>query len=126
MPRQTPTYLPPVNDEKVVARFVSRLPMPGNNACWHWWGHVSEKGYGQFWMDGRAHWAHRVSYAIWVGEIPAGMTPDHTCGCSVCVNPQHLTLVTVSENSRRRWERQRASCPTTTAGYTPTEGNATC
>jgi hypothetical protein len=126
VPQRPPAYLPPVTDDKVVARFTSRLSMPGNDACWFWWGHVSEKGYGQFWMSGRAHWAHRVAYAIWVGEIPAGMTPDHTCGRASCVNPHHLTLVTISENSSNRWKRQREGCPSRDESYTPEQGNSTC
>lgn len=37
-----------------------------------------------------------------MGPIPGGMTVDHLCTNKVCVNPEHLEVVTIAENSSRR------------------------
>jgi len=69
--------------------------------CVIWCGHTDHKGYGQFKMEGRAHWAHRVSYAMFVGPIPEGMTVNHVNQCRnpSCVNPKHLELLTIADNT---------------------------
>ena len=38
-----------------------------------------------------------------VGDIPEGLTLDHVCKRRSCINIAHLDLVTMSENSKRRW-----------------------
>lgn len=68
--------------------------------CWEWTGGRNiEGGYGQFWKDGRHQKAHRVSYEMHVGPIPAEMVVDHVCMNKVCVNPAHLRLATVKQNN---------------------------
>ena len=79
------------------------------NACWLWIGstHPSRGGrrYGNIRVNGRVVQAHRLSYELFVGPIPEGLTIDHvrTRGCTntLCVNPKHLEPVTVRENIRR-------------------------
>lgn len=68
------------------------------NTCWLWLG-SKVKGYGQFWLNGKLHLAHRVSYeTIHSGNIPNGMVLDHICKNHSCVNPEHLRVVTQREN----------------------------
>lgn len=49
--------------------------------------------------------AHRVAYESLHGVIPAGMTVDHACFNTRCVNPDHLRLMSLAENSGRRRPR---------------------
>ena len=83
-------------------RFWARVDRSGE--CWLWTGAL-RNGYGQVTItsgDGpRTHYAHRIAYEIARGEIPAGMTIDHLCRNLVCVNPDHLEVVTRKENVLR-------------------------
>lgn len=83
----------------------------GPDGCWPWLGTLDRHGYGRFQMDGRTHFAHRVSFRHWTGPTTAGLQVDHAChngsGCTAadqclhrrCVNPAHLQLVTNRENA---------------------------
>lgn len=92
-------------DAKDRARFLARCLRRKGGACWEMRGTQSE--YGQFWMKGRAHWAHRVSYVIHVGPLDAGDTVNHDCLNKRCVNPSHLSKMVLADNSaeasRRHW-----------------------
>lgn len=78
-------------------------PMSG---CWLWIGAIQSKGYGNY----QSRLAHRVSYERSVGKIPDGLTLDHRCRVTSCVNPAHLTPMTQKKNN--------------SLGYSPTALNA--
>jgi len=75
--------------------------------CWNWTGFLDWHGYPR--IDSRA--AHRISYELFVGKIPEGLSIDHLCSTPRCVNPQHLEPVTNAENQRRRIARLRGEIP---------------
>lgn len=75
--------------------------------CWVWQGALNAHGYGKVSVDGRPLQAYRWVYETHVGPIPTGMHLDHLCEQRDCVNPEHLEVVTGSENTRRSWARGR-------------------
>ena len=71
--------------------------------CWRWTGARNPKGYGSVANgEGGSKLAHRASYELLVGPIPEGLTIDHLCLNTSCVNPEHMEPVTRSENSARK------------------------
>lgn len=79
--------------------------------CWIWQGKPDgANGYGRVRVgNGRRTPAHRFFYEHHRGAIPEGLQPDHLCCVSLCVNPDHMELVTGTENNRRRrWNKLTA------------------
>jgi hypothetical protein len=82
-------------------RLVARVRLDPQSSCWAWSGHIDRFGYGKVGFRG-GHWlAHRAVYTAVIGDIPDGLTLDHTCRNRSCVNPAHLEPVTRRENTLR-------------------------
>ena len=71
------------------------------DTCWLWLGSKIQSTptadfYGRCKMPGtkKTTGAHRVAYTLWKGQIPEGLTIDHMCRNTLCVNPAHLRAVT--------------------------------
>lgn len=67
--------------------------------CLIWPFACGQSGYGQFWSEGKVHRAHRYMCQARHGRPP---TPKHqaahSCGNTKCINPNHLSWKTASEN----------------------------
>lgn len=75
--------------------------------CWEWLG-AYRQGYGAIKWKGTMHIAHRVSYTVFVGAIPAGMFVCHSCDNPSCINPEHLWIGTAQDNTRDCINKGRA------------------
>lgn len=63
-----------------------------NNGCLDWMGHRFKSGYGVCVWKNKHMRAHRVSYSLFVGDIPGGGQVLHTCDRPCCVEPTHLFI----------------------------------
>lgn len=70
--------------------------------CWHWSGCITPQGYGLFWDGKKRKTSHRVSWELTNGTVPDGMDLDHRCANRGCVRPDHLRVVTRSQNMQHR------------------------
>lgn len=64
------------------------------DTCWLWTGGTRSNGYGSVRLSRprRIDNAHRVSYAMRYGPIPAGKIVCHRCDVPLCVRPDHLFI----------------------------------
>ena len=70
--------------------------------CWTWTGAKLGGGHGVFGVEGVTKLAHRLSYEMAHGPIPAGFVVIQTCDNKACVNPPHLKAVTKKQSSENQ------------------------
>jgi hypothetical protein len=91
-----------LRDRGFQERFWAKVWKPDDFPCWLWIGTRSIGGrYGAIKVGGRMRPAHRISWEMVNGPIPAGLELDHLCRITACVRPDHLEPVTHAENMRR-------------------------
>ena len=97
-------------------RFNDKWIPVSESGCWLWTAAVSgqsssgnQYGYIQVGTKKQPQLkrAHRLSYELFVGDIPDGMLVRHKCDNPLCVNPDHLELGTHQDNMSDMAERDR-------------------
>ena len=73
-------------------------------------------GYPRMSLDGQTVAVHIVSFVNKNGFVPGKKQIDHLCNNRMCVNPDHLEMVTHKTNQKRRAERARTAKATSTIG----------
>lgn len=105
-------------------RFWEKVAAPDANGCLNWARPLDRYGYGNFWLCGFRHKAHRAAWLLLRGPIPDGLELDHLCRNPACVNPDHLEPVTHLVNMRRGLSgaanKAKTHCP---QGHEYTEEN---
>lgn len=79
------------------------------DSCWNWAASLTQDGYGRFSYLGKQSLAHRFSYWLFVGDVPAGIKVCHTCDNPQCCNPGHLFLGTNADNLRDMAQKGRST-----------------
>lgn len=86
-------------------RFLKKVQK--TDSCWLWAASKNNWGYGQFNMNGKMQRSHRVSYELFIGEIPDGLFVCHSCDTPACVNPDHLWIGSHADNTRDKMKKGR-------------------
>ena len=99
-------------EQRLLLRVLGWRVRVGVSGCWEWVG-VRDRGYGRVKHNGKTRIAHRWVYEVAKGDIAAGLTLDHLCCNTSCVNPDHLQPVTLAVNLSRsvHCESKVTTCP---------------
>lgn len=90
------------NLERFTSKFIK------TNGCWIWTAAKAGNGYGYFYYNGHLRYAHRVSLALFKGyELENDLDTLHSCDNPSCVNPDHLSYGTRTQNMREASSRGR-------------------
>jgi len=89
------------SDEFIRRRLLARSEVDGATGC-RMWRRATRGGYGRLWDGERVADAHRLSYEVNVGPVPAGLQVLHECDRPGCIEPKHLWCGTVAENMADR------------------------
>lgn len=81
------------------------------DGCWVYQGPTDAKGYARVRHEGRKVFGHRYVWTFFFGEWPEGMTFDHLCKNTSCLNPWHGDIVPVAVNSARNSNAAKTHCP---------------
>lgn len=98
--------------EHLAMRLANGCAMNDVTGCWEWQRHRNNHGYGKLTINGRGCYAHRLSYQLVKGDLPQGMEVLHSCDNPACINPEHLSAGTHSQNMKDCTFKGRAKMPT--------------
>ena len=107
-PRKPPRSLEPLS--KTALRLLKHIAEDSVTGCWNWTGAINDKQnelkYGRVWFHGKAEYAHRISYFVFVGDIDKDLEIMHLCDNERCINPKHLEQGTHKENCQYKWSEK--------------------
>lgn len=86
--------------------FWGKVDIRSPEECWPWVAGLDSGGYGNFWLDGQCHKAHRVCFFLTYDRWPepCGL---HSCDNRRCCNPGHIFEGTKAVNNTDRHTKGR-------------------
>lgn len=95
----------------ILLRILSRSSYDAETGCLIWQGPTSGdkgrgSGYARMCLNGATVAVHRVMWTNHHGYIPPRKHIDHKCANRLCVNPEHLQMVTQSKNEKLKAARK--------------------
>ena len=105
--KPTPVLSLPEEYIPAVRARLLRWSTPAHSGCIEWMGSLDRHGYGKMALKHKKSGlqkiigAHRAAWLSTNGDIPFGLQIDRLCRNIVCVNVDHMELVTGSVNCLR-------------------------
>jgi hypothetical protein len=97
-------------------RFLKMIKYVTDNGCWIWSGALNHKGYGNtsMWIGKTRgsyllRGSHRISYFLHNGPFDYSLCVCHKCDNPICVNPDHLFLGSIVDNTKDMVAKCRTS-----------------
>lgn len=90
-------------------RFEEKYTPDPMSDCWIWTAGKFAQGYGLIKVNNKLCKAHRVSYELYKGPIPKGLCVMHQCDMPNCVNPNHLIVGTLKDNTQDMLSKGRGA-----------------
>lgn len=84
----------------IIQRLLSHVRVV-DSGCWETTASTTTNGYSRIWVNRKYRYGHRIIYEYFNNGIDHRLVIDHLCKNIKCVNPLHLELVTIKENTRR-------------------------
>lgn len=103
LPKPRPGY-----DLETVGRLL-RWVRRSDSGCLEWVGTRGTDGYGVLRALGKQMRAHRLSYLLFVGDLPVGQLICHRCDNPICVEPSHLFPGSPADNMRDKVRKNRVA-----------------
>lgn len=91
-------------------RFEAKYTPEALTGCWLWTAASNNLGYGHVWDGEKIEMAHRLAYRLYRGDIGDKKVLHH-CDNPACVNPAHLFLGTMSDNTQDMIRKGRHFVP---------------
>lgn len=84
---------------------------PSLGSCWEWTGRLDHMGYGRFRFEHKRWLTHRLSWKFTNGTLDPNICVLHKCDNPLCLNPDHLFLGTLKDNSEDMVAKGRQGRP---------------
>lgn len=102
-----------IHTEPVPPRFWAKVFKGPEGKCWIWTGAIADDGYGRFYIEkgqGGMVRPHRYLYELATHHsLDADAELLHMCDVTICVNPEHLSSGSKSDNMQDRSTKRRFS-----------------
>jgi len=86
---------------KILEKIYTHVTVKSVKGCHIWQGQPNEKGYGRSTVNGVRMYVHRIVYERTRGVVDFGKMLHHKCGNRLCVNPEHIEVVSHLEHGKK-------------------------
>jgi hypothetical protein len=101
----------PSSPEHLARRLANGVGAAPSGGCWEWVRSRNNHGYGTLTVNGRRAYAHRLAYELAGRSLADGQHVLHSCDNPACINPEHLSAGSRSDNMQDAARKGRLRTP---------------
>jgi hypothetical protein len=89
-------------------RLMEAYEVNERTGCWEWTRARTSWGYGRMSWQNHVERAHRLAAHVWLGfDLTSDLIVMHTCDNPPCVNPDHLRIGSLRDNTHDMHQKGR-------------------